>query len=63
MFENPKVLPTLVKALGKDPERQSVLQALDQYLEKRPAQANLARVLARSCEAAIHPRPGDPGLA
>ena len=44
MFENPRVLPTLVKALGKDPERQSVLQALDQYLEKRPAEADLARV-------------------
>jgi HEAT repeat protein len=44
LFENPTVVPALVKAVGDETQRKAVLQSLDEHLEKVTNRADFARV-------------------
>ena len=44
MFENPTVIPALVKAMGNDTQRKAILQALGEHLEKTSERADFGRV-------------------
>ncbi len=44
MFENATVIPSLVKALGKSAQREEILNALDEHLEKISDRADFLRV-------------------
>lgn len=44
MFENATVIPTLVKALGNSAQREDILKALDEHLEKVSDRSDFGRV-------------------
>ena len=59
MFESAPVIPALVKALGKDGQREGVLKALDEHLEKVSGRTDFGRA-AVICQGCGPPRLGNP---